>query len=257
MKAELRVNLVNYTPEPEKLVAAAAKLCYSTLAADEIMSDMTNENIEKFLQILMKMGHQSPIEHVNFSFSIEGVSRTLTHQLVRHRIASYSQRSQRYVSEGQFQYIIPPSIEKNEKAAAKFVELMENDQKVYDEITELLFEENFNILVSNGIDSKEAKKVALKKSIEDARFVLPNACETKIMVTMNARTLIHFFEVRCCERSQWEIRELAYQMLKLVKEVAPNIFKNCGPSCVKGQCPEGSMSCGKMNEMKEKYSFTK
>ncbi|SHI65853.1 thymidylate synthase (FAD) [Dethiosulfatibacter aminovorans DSM 17477] len=257
MKTELRVKLVQYTPEPEKLVAAAAKLCYSPLSGDEIMNDLDEENTEKFINMLMKLGHQSPVEHINFSFAIEGVSRTLTHQLVRHRLASYSQRSQRYVTEGQFQYIIPPEIEKNSAASAKFIEAMEYDQKVYDEITDLLYEGNYKRLVGEGKSENAAKSAAEKKAIEDARYVLPNACETKIMVTMNARNLIHFFSVRCCNRAQWEIREMASQMLREAHAAAPNIFSNCGPACVAGPCPEGKMSCGKIEEMREKYSYVK
>lgn len=257
MKTELRVKLVQYTPEPEKLVAAAAKLCYSSLAADEIMNDLDENNTEKFIGMLMKLGHQSPIEHINFTFAIEGVSRTLTHQLVRHRLASYSQKSQRYVTEGQFQYIIPPEIEKNKIASAKFIEAMKYDQKVYDEIASLLFQDHYNLLIEEGKSDKVAKNTANKKAIEDARYILPNSCETKIMVTMNARNLIHFFSVRCCNRAQWEIREMSSQMLKEAHSVAPNIFSNSGPACVAGSCPEGKMSCGKMNEMRERYSYVK
>jgi thymidylate synthase (FAD) len=256
MNTELKVQLLSYTPEPEKLVAAAAKLCYSDLAAGEILTDLSEEGTEKFIKMLMKLGHQSPVEHINFSFSVEGVSRTLTHQLVRHRLASYSQRSQRYVTEGQFQYIIPPEIRKNEKACELFINAMEKDQKIYDEITELLYKEHYLRLTKEGLDENSAKKSAMKQSIEDARYVLPNACETKIMITMNARTLMHFFEVRCCERAQWEIREMALMMLKEVIKVSPNIFRNCGPGCIKGPCPEGPMTCGKMIEIREKYSFT-
>lgn len=257
MKTELRVKLVQHTPEPEKLVAAAAKLCYSPLAGDEIMNDLDERNTEKFISMLMKLGHQSPVEHINFTFAIEGVSRTLTHQLVRHRLASYSQRSQRYVTEGQFQYIVPPEIVKNSAASAKYIEAMEYDQKVYDEITDLLFEDHYRLLIEEGKSEKMAKSAAGKKAIEDARYVLPNACETKIMVTMNARNLIHFFSVRCCNRAQWEIREMASQMLREAHAAAPNIFSNCGPACVSGPCPEGKMTCGRMDEMREKYSYVK
>lgn len=253
MEAKLKVKLVSHTQEPEKLVAAAAKLCYSQLGADEIMDDLTEDNIEKFLNMLMELGHQSPIEHCSFSFAIEGVSRTLTHQLVRHRIASYSQRSQRYVTEGQFQYIIPPEIAKNERAKSLYIEAMENDQKIYDEIADILKSQYIEEYVKEGMSEKKASSAAEKKAIEDARYILPNACETKIMITMNARTLKNFFNVRCCTRAQWEIREMAELMLKEVRVVAPNIFKKAGPSCVSGPCPEGKMSCGKILDMRNKF----
>lgn len=252
-KTKLKVKLVSYTQNPEALVAASAKLCYSQLGGDEIMEDLTDENIEKFLNMLMSFGHQSPIEHISFSFAVEGVSRTLTHQLVRHRIASYSQRSQRYVTEGQFQYIVPPAIENDEHARRIFVEAMENDQKAYDKISELLRNKYIKENIENGMSEKKAASHAEKKAIEDARYVLPNACETKIMITMNARTLLHFFSVRCCNRAQWEIRAMADEMLKEVKNVAPTIFKKAGPSCTYGTCSEGNMSCGKINEVREKY----
>ena len=253
MEAKLKVNLVAYTQEPEKLVAASAKLCYSQLGGDELMDNLSDENIEKFLNMLMDLGHQSPIEHCSFSFAIEGVSRTLTHQLVRHRIASYSQRSQRYVTEGQFQYIVPPAISDNEQAKQLYIEAMEQDQRVYDELTNILKNKYVDEYIKEGMSEKKANSTAEKRAIEDARYVLPNACETKIMVTMNARTLIHFFNVRCCTRAQWEIREMAKLMLKEVRAVAPNIFKSAGPSCVSGPCPEGNMTCGKVKEMREKF----
>ncbi len=253
MEAKLKVRLVAHTPEPEKLVAAAAKLCYSQLGADEIMDDLSEDNVEKFLNMLMNLGHQSPIEHCSFSFAVEGVSRALTHQLVRHRIASYSQRSQRYVTEGQFQYIIPPAINENEKARKIYIETMENDQKAYDEIANILKAQYIEEYIKDGMSEKQAISAAEKRAIEDARYILPNACETKIMITMNARSLIHFFNVRCCTRAQWEIREMAELMLNEVKAVAPNIFKKSGPSCVAGPCPEGKMTCGKVIEMREKF----
>jgi thymidylate synthase (FAD) len=107
--------------------------------------------------------------------------------------------------------------------------------------------------MEQGMDEKEARSKAVKKANEDARFVLPNACETKIVVTMNVRSLFNFFRHRCCSRAQWEIKAVADEMLKLCREVAPNVFKNAGPSCLAGKCPEGKMTCGKINEMKEFY----
>lgn len=241
----VKVKLLEYTPNPERVIAAAAKLCYSAVGVDEIMEKMDDEKTYKFLDMLMSYGHESPIEHVSFTFAIEGVSRSLTHQLVRHRLASYSQQSQRYVKLNQFEFITPPDIAEDEKANSIFVDAMQNAQKAYDELT--------NILKSKYVESGMAESAAEKKAIEDARYVFPNACETKIVVTMNARELKHFFEKRCCERAQWEIRHMADQMLWAVREVAPVLFKYAGPSCVWGPCSEGKMSCGKIKEMREKY----
>lgn len=225
----LNVELLAHTPDCEKIVASAAKLCYSSSEIKGIMDGLDEEKIKKFLDKLMSMGHESPIEHVSFTFGIEGISRALTHQLVRHRIASYSQKSQRYVKEGQFEYVIPPTIKDDEVSEYLFKDLMSRTQEVY------------NTLIANGIPP------------EDARFVLPNAASTKIICTMNARTLMNFFNHRCCERAQWEIRELANQMLKLVKEIAPTLFKYAGPNCIKNNCPEGKMSCGQMLQKRKEY----
>ena len=244
MKSNLKVSLVRYTPEPVKTVAMAAKLCYSKVGVEDISEKMSNEDAEKFVKMLMGFSHMSPLEHISFSFAIEGVSRTLTHQLVRHRIASYSQQSQRYVDENEFDYIIPPQIEKDEEALKVF------DEKLRDVLTKNVTKQ---IMDEDGLEESEARKKAVKLANEDARFVLPGACETKIITTMNARQLLHFFEERTCVRAQWEIRELATQMLKLVKEVCPVIFESAGPGCVKGGCPEGKMTCGKAKEIREKF----
>lgn len=240
----MKVELLAYTPNPDYIVAMSAKLCYSKTGVDNIKYNLNDDNVQKFITHLTSIGHQSPIEHVSFTFAIEGISRTCTHQLVRHRIASYSQQSQRYVKLEQFEYIIPPQIENNEKAKKIFIQSMKNSQKAYDSILDAILEENINYFISEGYNEKQSKSMAEKKSIEDARYVFPNACETKIVVTMNARTLINFFEHRLCERAQWEIKEMAYLMLEEVKKVAPNIFKNAGPSCVSRlRCKEGAMSC--------------
>ena len=254
MKSNLKVSLVRYTPDPVKTVAMAAKLCYSKVGIEDISQNMSNEEAERFLKMLMGFSHMSPLEHISFSFAIEGVSRTLTHQLVRHRIASYSQQSQRYVDENEFDYIIPPQIEKDEEALKVFEESMHKIQESYEQLRDILTKNRTKqIMEDDGLDEKEARKKAVKLANEDARFVLPGACETKIITTMNARQLLHFFEERTCERAQWEIRELATQMLKLVKEVCPVIFDNAGPGCVRGGCPEGKMSCGKAKEIREKF----
>lgn len=254
---KLKVELLSYTPRGEELVASAAKLCYSPSGIADILEKQSRGDVENFIDKLLELGHESPLEHISYTFGIEGVSRSLTHQLVRHRIASYSQQSQRYVKLEQFEYIMPPSVEKNPKAKAKFTEAMEMSQKSYDEIFEALYSESKRELLESGMDEAEAGRAAEKKSIEDARYVFPNACETKVVATMNARSLLNFFKHRCCNRAQWEIKELAIQMLVLVLEVSPEIFKNAGPGCANGPCPEGRMTCGKISEVREYFKNLK
>lgn len=250
----MKVKIIQHTPEPEKLVASAAKLCYSPVGVENIMDGLDEEKVDKFLNMLMGLGHASPVEHVVFTFGVEGVSRVLTHQLVRHRVGcSYSQQSQRYVRLEQFEYIIPPEIERIPAAKERFIRTMEENQRAYNELAELLRQEHLKKYLAEGKTEKQARIMAEKTAIEDARYVFPNACETKIVFTMSARALMNFFRQRCCNRAQWEIREMAEEMLRQVKDVAPILFKNAGPGCVAGQCPEGAMSCGKMNEVKEKY----
>ena len=249
----MKVELLRYTPDGEKLIASAAKLCYSPVGISEIEENLKGKNVDSFLNMLVNLGHESPIEHVSFTFGVEGVSRTLTHQLVRHRIGSYSQQSQRYVKLEQFDYIIPPAIEKDEDAKTLFIKAMEEDQKYYDKLTETLFKKHYNRYILEGAKEKEARLKAEKEAIEDARYVFPNACETKIVFTMNARSLSNFFRLRCCNRAQWEIRELAISMLKLVKSIYPTLFKNSGPGCVNGPCPEGTMTCGETKEVREMF----
>jgi thymidylate synthase (FAD) len=234
----MNVKLLSFTPEPEKVIALAAKLCYSSSDIDNLQNGLDNERVKKFIDMLMELGHESPIEHVSFTFGIEGISRACSHQLVRHRIASYSQKSQRYVDETQFDYVIPESIKNNPVVRDIYDTLMSSIQLEYDAIRTTLIKD----FVSQGIDQKAAEK----KANEDARFVLPNACQTSIIVTMNVRSLFNFFKHRCCNRAQWEIRELAMEMWHICMGVAPNIFKYAGPECItKSKCPEGKMSCGK------------
>lgn len=243
----MKVNLLTHTPEPDKIIAAAAKLCYSSSGIDDIMDNLTEESIQKFMDMLMSLGHESPVEHVTFTFGIEGISRACSHQLVRHRIASYSQKSQRYVNETQFEYVTPDPIAKDQVTKDIYDETMELLQSRYDIIRSALIS-NY---VNNGLDPK----VAEKKANEDARMVLPNACCTSIIVTMNIRSLFNFFKHRCCNRAQWEIRAVAMEMLRLCMEVAPNIFRHAGPDCVaKGQCNEGKMTCGKGQEMRSTFA---
>lgn len=249
----MNVTLLAHTPEPEKIVAGAAKLCYSKSGTEDILNDLTAEKTEKFIQSLLDMGHESPFEHVSFTFGIEGVSRALLAQITRHRIASYSVKSQRYVSEKNFEYITPPEISDIPEAAEIFSEAMQKAGEYYIQLADILKKRHYEDFIKSGADEKKALYDAEKKAIEDARFVLPNACETKLIVTMNARSLFNFFSHRCCNRAQWEIRFLADEMLRLVKQKAPAMFCCAGPACVKGACPEGKMSCKKAAEMREKY----
>ena len=253
----MKVALIAHTPDPEHVLSAAARLCYSSADIATVMESLTPEKTAEFVGKLAALGHESPIEHVSFTFGIEGVSRSLLAQITRHRIASYSVQSQRYVREKMFEYVVPPEIEKEPQAKAIFLAAMEEDQRHYEELTAILKEKHLKEMLSKGLTEKAAASAAEKKAIEDARFVLPNACTTKIMMTMNARSLMNFFHHRCCNRAQWEIRDLAEQMFKLCYAVAPHLFANAGPACVAGACPEGKMSCGKMLEMREKYSVLK
>ena len=215
----MKVTLLANTPNPEKIVAAAARLCYSNKEVSEILDNFTDEKIEKFINKLISLGHESPLEHVSFIFSVEGISRACSHQLVRHRIASYSHKSQRYVKENNFGYITPESIVKN------------NMFREYDNFMRTV-DGYYNKFLKAGIPA------------EDARYVLPNACCTSIIVTMNVRSLLNFFKHRDCKRAQSEIRALAQEMMKICKEVAPRLFAHAGASCRSGKCSEGSMSCG-------------
>ncbi len=251
-EVKLKVILLRYTPDPEETVAMAAKLCYSPSDIESLKEKIETKDQKAFVEKLVKMGHMSPIEHPTFTFAIEGISRACSHQLVRHRLASYSQQSQRYVSErgqgsgvrGQdvtFDYIVPPSIAQDKEAKKIFENFMVDAQKVYDILIEKLN--------NKGVRGESAN--------QDARFVLPNAAETKIMVTMNARELLHFFRQRCCYRAQWEIRQMSEEMLKLVKKVAPMIFHKAGPGCLYSPCPEGEYSCGKIEEVRKRYGVKK
>ncbi|MGM9612771.1 MAG: FAD-dependent thymidylate synthase [Butyricicoccus sp.] len=249
----MKVRLLAHTPEPERLIAAAAKNCYSSTDVDGILDGLTEEKTQSFLQMLTDLGHESPIEHVSFTFAIEGVSRSLLAQITRHRIASFSVQSQRYVRERGFEYVVPPEIEKIPAAREKFIQAMEDDQRTYEELTAALMEGHLKELLDAGVPEKKARSQAEKKSIEDARYVLPNACATRIVMTANARSLQNFFRLRCCSRAQWEIRALAEEMYKLVYAVAPTLFAKSGPSCVDGVCSEGKMSCGQAAEVRAHY----
>ena len=229
-----KVELLRYTSEPEKAIALAAKLCYSDADIEKLKQGVDSSDTEKFISNLLTFGHLSPIEHASFTFGIEGVSRSFLAQITRHRIASFSVKSQRYVKEGdEFNYVIPPEIENLGKEKKElFISQMDTMAKWYSEWIKELGNKG-------------------EKSNEDARFVLPNAAETKMIITMNARELMHFFNLRCCFRAQWEIREVAWQMLKHCIKVAPVLFKNAGPGCLSAPCPEGKMCCKKQEEVKK------
>lgn len=212
------VKLLAYTQNADAICAAAGNSCYSERPSYEIVEDV---NSEKVLSRIVGMGHHSVIEHAVFTFSVEGVSRALTHQLVRHRVASYSQQSQRYVSMKEPSYVTPHTVQADPEALKVFEDTMAEIWAAYGK------------LESMGIPA------------EDARYLLPNGCTTNITITMNARELLHFFSLRCCNRAQWEIREMADRMLELCREVSPVIFRDAGPPCVRGPCPEGKLSCGK------------
>ncbi len=236
MESELKVILLRHTPDPEETVAMAAKLCYSPSDIEELRDRIAQKDQRKFVERLTEMGHMSPIEHASFTFAIQGISRACSHQLVRHRLASYSQQSQRYVSEeAGFDYVIPPSIKKDPELAEYYGKFMCRAQEAYSHIV--------GRLNKKGLKGEAAN--------QDARFVLPNAAETKIIMTMNARELLHFFRQRCCNRAQWEIRAMAIEMLRLVTKIAPTIFRQAGPGCLKGKCPESEYTCGKMKEVRE------
>ena len=224
----MKVSLLQHTPDPELTVALAARLCYSPAAIDELKERLSTTDIRDFLEKIMSLGHQSVLEHASFTFGIDGISRVTSHQLVRHRIASFSQQSQRYVShEERFAAVVPPTIADRREILVRFEEELASLHRLYVE------------MVAAGIPA------------EDARYILPNATGTKIMVTMNARELILFFRLRCCERAQWEIREMAVEMLRLAKGVAPIIFRDAGPGCLTGPCPEGTMTCGKAKDIRD------
>lgn len=214
----MKVTLLACTQNADVICAAAGNSCYSESSSADILGNIDSE---KVLSRIVGMGHHSVIEHAVFTFSVEGVSRALTHQLVRHRVASFSQQSQRYVSLDSASYVKPHTVEADPGASKVFDETMEAIWEAYRRLEEM------------GIPP------------EDARYLLPNGCTTNITITMNARELLHFFSLRCCNRAQWEIREMADRMLEICMEQSPVIFRDAGPPCIRGPCPEGKKSCGK------------
>lgn len=215
------VRLLSHTPDPERAVAVAARLCYAPVGAADLMEHMSDEAVHKVLYTIMSSGHFSALEHVAYTFAVDGVSRAMTHQLVRHRLASYNQQSQRYVSySDEPSFIVPPDVDADPAIRAAYLQACGSAFIEY------------RTLIEAGVKP------------EDARYLLPNAMETKIVITMNVRELLHFLELRCCRRAQWEIRDLALRMLELVEPTAPYIFMDAGASCRRGPCREGKMTCG-------------
>ncbi len=232
-RSEMKVALVCHTLSPEEVVALGARLCYSKARVDDLLTRVSAADQTAFVERIMKMGHDSVLEHASFTFGIEGVSRVLLAQITRHRLASFSVQSQRYVSyEKGFGYVIPPKIEAlGDEAVAEFERQMDQMHEWY-----------------TGWQQRLEKG---EGGNEDARFVLPGACETRMMVTMNVRELRHFFALRMCSRAQWEIRALATEMHRLCMEVATALFADAGPGCLRGACPEGEKSCGRLSDIRK------
>ena len=218
----MHVELLYHTPDPERAIATAARLCYAPVGAAELMETMPEDRVRSVLSTVIKSGHLSTLEHASYTFAVDGVSRALTHQLVRHRIASFNQQSQRYVKFTDGVPVVKPgTVAANEEAG-----------RIFDETVD-------------AIEAAYARLLELGVPAEDARYLLPNAAESKIVITMNVRELLHFFSLRCCNRAQWEIREMAHRMLELARPTAPYIFLDAGAGCVRGACPEGKMTCGR------------
>lgn len=217
----MKVILLEHTHNPETVCAVAALTTMKEGTPSELIKEIDTNNAKNRIQRVVGYGHYSVIEHASFTFSIEGISRACSHQLVRHRIASFTQQSQRYVKMEEVPFVTPPSIKKNRSAEELFEKSLKESAETYKKLLEL------NIIP------------------EDARFVLPNATKTNLVMTMNARELLHFFNLRCCNRAQWEIREMAWSMLYLVLGVSSALFESSGPKCiVDGICNEGKASCG-------------
>ena len=218
-EVHLSVMEIAHTDRPLETIYKAARQCYARGSVVD-MEPVSYDKMAGLVRRCISSGHMSVLEHVSFTFAISGVSRALSHQLVRHRIASYSQQSQRFVKSGEIEYVCPPSL-KDETSAERefFIEGMKTVEHAY------------RIL----LDSVPA---------EDARFILPNATATNIVMTMNCRELLHFIEERCCPKSQWEIYGLAWKIRDCLDVIFPEVFETAGPKCWRmGYCPEGK-GCG-------------
>ncbi len=231
MPAELRVTLLQHTPLPERAVASAGRLCYAPVSAAELKTEMAEDDVRRLVRGLVRSGHHSALEHATFTFAVDGISRACSHQLVRHRVASYSQQSQRYVRFNSARGLRDAAERRGQPGSRCRCSWKpwRTPARSYERLVEI----------------GQAEGRGNESVFEDARFVLPNAAETKIVVTMNARELRHFFSLRCCRRAQWEINRLAWTMRALVLAAAPLLFEGTGPGCMTGGCPEGKMSCGR------------
>ncbi|MDR0467007.1 MAG: FAD-dependent thymidylate synthase [Deltaproteobacteria bacterium] len=248
---EARVELLAHTPNALELIYAAFRQCYHAGYVGEMWPRLLSGTPDRasqagFVAQVLASGHASPIEHVSFTFALSGVSRALTHQLVRHRLASYSQQSQRYVDASRFEYVMPPAVAENAAARERFTRFMEEAAEAYRDLKELL-EAGASAQAIRPGTAEMADARAGAKANEDARFVLPQAAETRIVATMNCRALLNFFEQRCCMRAQWEIRAVAKKMLDLCRNVLPEVFASAGAKCERLKyCPEGErFSCGR------------
>jgi thymidylate synthase (FAD) len=220
-RINMKVHLMKHTAEPQRTCALAARLCYSGVGIEELNDRLSDEKVATLLADVIRSGHHSVLEHASFTFAIEGVSRALLAQLTRHRIASFSVQSQRYVKfKNDLEYVTPEKIAGDPALGPAFTNVIADIKKLYDRMLEA------------GIPA------------EDARYILPQASTTKIILTMNARELRHFFILRCCNRAQWEIRAMACTMLEQARTVAPLLFNGAGPDCVTGPCHEAH-PCGK------------
>jgi len=190
----MKVELLSITQNAEKLIENAGRTAYLSFRKQKEGSE------KEFLRMLIKSGHFSVLEHAHATFRVTGGSRAFTHQLVRHRLCSYTQQSQRYVDESSFRYIEPDSIRSNKEAHNLFLRFVENSKDVYTKLQEL------------GVQN------------EDARFVLPNAIEGQIVITANFREWRHIIELRGSPEAQWEIRSMAIEVLRLLKNHAPTAF---------------------------------
>lgn len=216
---QMKVELIRHTLSPEELVALGARMCYSKANLADLQKRVSESDQAEFVGKVMGMGHESVLEHASFTFGVEGVSRVLLAQITRHRLASFSVQSQRYTGANP-DLVIPDSM-----CRAELVDDIIKARRV--------------------VEHLYVKAVRLGVPEEDARYLTFQAGETRMIVTMNVRELRHFFSLRCCNRAQWEIRALADEMLRLCKDVAPMLFADAGPGCVRGKCPEGAKSCGK------------
>jgi thymidylate synthase (FAD) len=216
----MKVKLLKFTPDSEKICAVAARLCYSSIGIEEVFEKFAKKEIKKLLLKVISSGHHSVLEHASFTFGVEDVSRVLLAQLTRHRIASFSVQSQRYVEfKDATRFIVPNTIRKNKVLLKKYIKFLKSAEGLYKEFLEA------------------------RIPAEDARYILSNSFVTKIIITMNARELRHFFSLRCCNRAQLELRNMACRMLSLVKKTAPMLFFDAGPDCVRNNCRE-SFPCG-------------